>query len=36
VKAGPTPSPRLTSDWRDRYEDALWALMLSPEFAWMP
>lgn len=36
VKAGPPPSPRLTSDWRDRYEDALWALLLSPEFAWLP
>ncbi len=36
VKAGPPPSPRLTSDWRDRYEDAIWAMLLSPEFAWVP
>ena len=36
VKAGPTPTQRLTSDWRDRFEDALWALLLTPEFAMMP
>jgi hypothetical protein len=36
VKAGPIPTPRLTTDWRDRYEDALWALMLSPELTWIP
>ncbi len=36
VKAGPTPSPQLASDWRDRMEDAIWALMLSPEFTYIP
>ena len=36
VKAGPTPSPRLTSDWRDRFEDTLWALLVQPEFAFVP
>ena len=36
VKAGPTPSPQLASDWRDRMEDAVWALMLSPEFTYIP
>ena len=36
VKAGPTPSPQLASDWRDRMEDALWALLLSPEFTYIP
>ncbi len=36
VKAGPTPTQRLTSDWRDRFEDALWALLLTPEFAMVP
>ena len=36
IKAGPTPSPQLASDWRDRMEDAVWALMLSPEFTYIP
>ena len=36
VKAGPVPTPQLTSDWRDRYEDVLWSLMLSPEMLWLP
>jgi hypothetical protein len=36
VKAGPAPSPQLSSDWRDRMEDAVWALMLSPEFTYIP
>ena len=36
VKAGPAPSPQLASDWRDRMEDALWALLLSPEFTYIP
>lgn len=36
VKAGPTPTHRLTSDWRERFEDALWALILTPEFAVIP
>jgi hypothetical protein len=36
VKAGLSPTPRLTTDWCDRFEDAIWALMLSPEFAWVP
>ena len=36
VKAGPVPSAQLTSEWRDRLEDALWALLLSPEFTYIP
>ena len=36
VKAGPAPSPQLASDWRERMEDVLWALMLSPEFTYIP
>ena len=36
VKAGPTPTPQLASDWRDCMEDAIWALMLSPEFTYLP
>ena len=36
VKAGPVPSPQLASDWRERMEDAVWALMLTPEFTYIP
>jgi Protein of unknown function (DUF1553)/Protein of unknown function (DUF1549) len=36
AKAGDTPSPRLRAEWRERLEDALWALMLSPEFLHLP
>jgi hypothetical protein len=36
VKAGPTPSPQLASDWRERMEDALWAILLTPEFTYIP
>jgi hypothetical protein len=36
AKAGDIPSPRLRADWRERLEDALWALMLSPEFLHLP
>ncbi len=36
VKTGPSPSPQLASDWRDRMEDALWAILLTPEFTYIP
>ncbi len=36
VKTGPPPTPQLESDWRERMEDAIWALMLSPEFIHLP
>jgi hypothetical protein len=36
AKAGDKPSARLRADWRERLEDALWALMLSPEFLHLP
>jgi hypothetical protein len=36
VKAGDLPTPQLTSDWRERMEDMLWALLLSPEFVHVP
>ena len=36
VKAGDLPTPQLTKDWRERAEDMLWALLLSPEFIHMP
>lgn len=36
VKEGDLPSPQLTADWRERMEDALWALIVSPEFVHLP
>ena len=36
VRAGDTPTPRLVPAWRDRLEDAIWALMLTPEFTFIP
>jgi hypothetical protein len=36
VKAGDPPTQRLQSDWRERMEDVLWALILSPEFMHLP
>lgn len=36
VKAGDLPSPRLRADWRERMEDMLWALLVSPEFVYLP
>ena len=36
VAAGPPPSARLQDDWRQRAEDAVWALMNSPEFQFVP
>jgi hypothetical protein len=36
VKAGDLPTPRLTEEWRERMEDMLWALLLSPEFIHVP
>jgi hypothetical protein len=36
VRAGDPPTPRLESQWRERMEDAIWALMLTPEFAYVP
>ena len=36
VKAGEPPTSRLVADWRERMEDALWALMLDPEFLYLP
>ncbi|MFO1062686.1 MAG: DUF1553 domain-containing protein [Pirellulales bacterium] len=32
VAAGPEPTARLTPQWREQAEDALWAIMNSPEF----
>ena len=34
--AGDPPTCRLQSEWRERAEDALWALLNSPEFIFIP
>ena len=36
VRQGDPPTARLEPDWRERMEDALWALMNSPEFLFLP
>ena len=36
AKAGDPATPRLRAEWRERFEDGLWALMLSPEFVYLP
>jgi hypothetical protein len=36
VTAGPEPTTRLVADWRERAEDAIWAVMNSPEFQFIP
>jgi hypothetical protein len=36
ARAGDPPTGRLQSDWRERMEDMLWALVNSPEFAFVP
>jgi hypothetical protein len=36
ARAGDSPSDRLRADWRERMEDAVWALVNSPEFVFVP
>ena len=36
ARAGDPPTDRLRVDWRERMEDALWALVNSPEFVFVP
>jgi hypothetical protein len=36
VQAGDVPTTRLTPEWRERVEDAVWALLVSPEFIHLP
>lgn len=33
---GPTPTEWIKADWRERMEDAVWALVNSPEMAFVP
>jgi hypothetical protein len=36
LRFGAPPTRRLTNEFRERYEDALWAMMNSPEFVMVP
>jgi hypothetical protein len=36
VRMGDPPTVRLTGDFRERVEDALWCLLNSPEFVFVP
>jgi hypothetical protein len=36
VRQGPPPTRFLRDDWRQRAEDAVWALMNSPEMVLIP
>jgi hypothetical protein len=36
VRAGDPATPRLEQNWRERMEDAIWALILTPEFTYVP
>ncbi len=36
ARAGSPPDPRLHSPWRETYEDAVWSIINTPEFVWMP
>ena len=36
VRLGDIPTKKLKADWRERFEDGLWALLNSPEFIFVP
>jgi hypothetical protein len=36
VRTGDSPTERIASAWRERMEDAVWALVNSPEFVFVP
>jgi hypothetical protein len=35
-REGEPPTNQLRTDWRERFEDAVWGLVNSPEFVWAP
>jgi mono/diheme cytochrome c family protein len=36
ARAGDPPDPRLAPQWREQFEDFVWAVINSPEFVWVP
>ncbi|MDF1814708.1 MAG: DUF1553 domain-containing protein [Verrucomicrobiales bacterium] len=36
VQKGPAPDSRLSTEWREIYEDLIWSLINHREFVWMP
>ncbi len=36
ARAGRPADPRLRSEWREVFEDAVWSLVNDPEFVWVP
>jgi hypothetical protein len=36
VRAGDLPTPHLAPAWRERMEDAVWALIITPEYTYVP
>ncbi|MHC4878909.1 MAG: DUF1553 domain-containing protein [Planctomycetota bacterium] len=36
VRQGDIPTKKLNAEWRERFEDSLWALLNSPEFIFVP
>tara|TARA_R110002049_G_scaffold4601_4_gene31986 strand:- start:268450 stop:271767 length:3318 start_codon:yes stop_codon:yes gene_type:complete len=36
LRGGPPATTRLTTEWRERVEDAVWALINTPEFQFIP
>lgn len=36
VRSGPPADPRLKQPWREAYEDAVWSIVNTREFVWLP
>ncbi|WP_435017208.1 DUF1553 domain-containing protein [Tundrisphaera sp. TA3] len=36
ARVGPPADPRLRPEWRERFEDLAWTLIITREFVWMP
>ncbi len=36
ARSGPPPDPRLRPAWRETFEDAVWSLVNTREFVWLP